>query len=97
MYISETGIEAELRPKWFDYICTEVHEAMAAGVPIHGICLYPVMNHPGWVDDRHCPNGLIDYDPKTMRRWPDEPLLAELRRQQERFAPMLEMERTAAA
>ncbi len=46
MYISETGIEAELRPKWFDYICTEVHEAMKAGVPIHGICLYPVMNHP---------------------------------------------------
>jgi beta-glucosidase/6-phospho-beta-glucosidase/beta-galactosidase len=96
MYISETGIEAELRPKWFDYICTEVYEAMAAGVPIHGICLYPVMNHPGWVDDRHCPNGLIDYDPKTMRRWPDEPLLAELRRQQERFAPMLTEEQPAA-
>jgi len=86
LYISETGIEADLRPKWFSYICTEVYEAMAMGVPIHGICLYPVMNHPGWVDDRHCPNGLIDYDPKTMRRWPDAPLLDELKRQQAKFA-----------
>lgn len=94
LYISETGIEARLRPAWLHYICDEVQDAMRDGTPIHGICLYPVMNHPGWVDDRHCPNGLIDYDRATKRRVFDGPLLAEFRRQQERFAmaPEADME-----
>ncbi len=86
MYISETGIEAELRPAWFAHVCRETAKALEAGLPMEGVCLYPVMNHPGWVDDRHCPNGLIDYDPATYRRWLDEPLLAELVRQQDMFA-----------
>lgn len=86
IFIAETGIEASLRPSWLNYVCGEVGKAMDDGTPIHGICLYPVMNHPGWDDDRHCPNGLIDYSPKTFERWLDEPLLAELQRQQAVFA-----------
>ena len=31
------------------------------GVPLVGLCLYPIVNHPGWDDDRHCQNGLWDY------------------------------------
>lgn len=86
MYIAETGIEADLRPAWFTYVSNEVFASMAEGVPIHGLCLYPVMNHPGWADDRHCPNGIIDYDPKTMRRWIEQPLAEALAQQQQHFA-----------
>jgi beta-glucosidase/6-phospho-beta-glucosidase/beta-galactosidase len=83
--IAETGIEAELRPVWLRSVCDEVAVAMAAGVPVEGICLYPVMNHPGWDDERHCPNGLIDYDRASFRRHVHQPLADELARQHERF------------
>jgi hypothetical protein len=83
MFIAETGIEAELRPAWFGYVCDEVFAAIEAGVPVGGICLYPVMNHPGWADDRHCPNGLIDYDRRSFRRSVHGPLAEELFRQQD--------------
>lgn len=59
--VAETGIEDDERPSWFHYVCDEVLRAIGEGVPILGICLYPVCNHPGWADNRHCHNGLWDY------------------------------------
>jgi polysaccharide biosynthesis protein PelF len=88
LFIAETGIEAELRPSWFRHVCGEVKLAIANGVPIHGICLYPVMNHPGWDDDRHCPNGLIDYSTETLERSVEKPLLLELQNQQAIFSKL---------
>jgi hypothetical protein len=61
MFISETGTEDLDRPGWLTYIAGEVRAAIDSGVPIHGICLYPILNHPGWDDDRHCYNGMWDY------------------------------------
>jgi len=61
LFLAETGAEDDFRPIWFNYACAEVVAAMKAGVPIEGICLYPIVNHPGWDDDRHCHNGLWDY------------------------------------
>jgi hypothetical protein len=81
--MAETGIEADLRAPWFRFVCGEVEAAEDMGVPMLGICLYPVMNHPGWDDDRHCPNGLIDYERATFARSTDPDLLAELIAQQE--------------
>lgn len=85
--IAETGIEGDLRAPWLRYVCSEARAATDAGVDLLGICLYPVMNHPGWDDDRHCPNGLIDYDRATFARSLDPHLLAELQRQQDIAAP----------
>lgn len=51
----------DARPEWLRYVCAEVRAAQAAGVPVEGICLYPVLNHLGWDDDRHCQNGLLDF------------------------------------
>jgi beta-glucosidase/6-phospho-beta-glucosidase/beta-galactosidase len=82
MVVAETGTEGKMRAPWLRYVCGEVWAAERAGANILGICLYPVMNHPGWDDDRHCPNGLIDYDRMTMARTLDPELLLELRRQQ---------------
>ncbi len=58
MFVAETGAENALRPDWFRYVWQEVQKTINSGVPVQGICLYPILNHPGWEDDRHCHNGL---------------------------------------
>ncbi len=73
MFISETGTEDDARADWFNYVCDEVVTAHALRLPVHGICLYPIVNHPGWEDDRYCCNGLFDYadaDGHRAIHWP---------------------------
>jgi hypothetical protein len=82
LFIAETGIEDEARPAWLRYIGYEVRRAIREGVPVHGVCLYPVVNHPGWEDDRHCHNGMWDYPDADGGREVYEPLLRELGSQQ---------------
>lgn len=79
--IAETGIENEARAEWFRYICSEVEIAKSLGVRIEGVCLYPIVNHPGWDDDRHCYNGLWDYADEFGNREIYEPLAEEVRRE----------------
>ncbi len=81
LFVSETGTENEDRPYWLAYIAGEVRAAIRAGVPVHGICLYPILNHPGWDDDRHCHNGLWDYASPGGDREIYKPLAHELARQ----------------
>jgi hypothetical protein len=85
LYISETGTEDEERVPWLRYVCQEVAAAMQEGIPVEGICLYPIMNHPGWVDDRHCYNGLWDYANERGEREIYEPLEEEIHRWQQVF------------
>jgi glycosyltransferase involved in cell wall biosynthesis len=59
IFVAETGIEAERRPDWIRYVYRETVAAMERGVPIEGICLYPILDHLGWDDDRPCENGLM--------------------------------------
>jgi hypothetical protein len=82
IFVAETGIEDETRPAWLRYMCNEVYGAMAEGVPLQGLCLYPILNHPGWDDERHCHNGLFDYADDQGRREVYEPLALELARQE---------------
>lgn len=86
LFIAETGIEDERRPEWLRYVCDEVMTAVLRGVPVEGICLYPIVNHPGWVDERHCHNGLWDYCNASGHRDIYTPLADELALQQARFA-----------
>lgn len=78
LFISETGREGDLRPEWFAMVCREVQAARAMGVPVEGVCLYPVLDHPGWDDDRDCANGLYRQSaaPGRLRAFP--PLLEEV-------------------
>ena len=85
LLLAETGIEDDERPSWFSYVAGEVLAAITNGVPVQGICLYPIVNHPGWVDDRHCHNGLWDYIGENDEREIYEPLADEVRRQIEIF------------
>lgn len=78
--IAETGAEDRLRAGWLRYVSSEVAAAVDAGIRIEGICLYPILNHPGWVDDRHCHCGLWDYADPHGNRPVHGPLARELRR-----------------
>jgi hypothetical protein len=90
LFVAETGIEDAARPAWFRYICKQVRLAMRAGAQVEGICLYPIVNHPGWVDDRHCHNGLWDYPDEQGNREIYEPLGRELLRQGKYFDALLQ-------
>jgi len=61
MIISETGAESEDRPIWLRYVVGQALQAIKNGCPLEGLTWYPIVNHPGWTDDRHCENGLWDY------------------------------------
>ncbi|HEX7295888.1 MAG TPA: hypothetical protein VF251_09075 [Pyrinomonadaceae bacterium] len=89
MFVAETGIEDEARPSWFRYVCKQVRAAMRGGVQLEGVCLYPIVNHPGWVDDRHCHNGLWDYADENGNREIYMPLAREIERQQRYFTTLL--------
>jgi beta-glucosidase/6-phospho-beta-glucosidase/beta-galactosidase len=96
MFIAETGIEDAFRPIWIQYVGDEVRAAIASGVPLEGICLYPILNHPGWEDDRHCHNGLWDYADESGQREIYEPLAHEIRRQCDQFGEPPRLQRAAA-
>lgn len=83
--LAETGIEDDRRPEWLRYVCDEVIIAMQHGIPVEGICLYPILDYPGWNDDRHCCTGLWGYADGCGNRDIYSPLAEELVRQQERI------------
>ena len=91
IFVSETGTEDCARAEWFTYVCNEVFAARRARVPVHGICLYPILNHPGWEDDRHCHNGLLDYADTAGNREIHWALANALLTQQQRFAASKEI------
>lgn len=80
LLISETGTEDERRGPWFRYVVDECREAMKDGVDLRGICVYPILNHPGWDDERHCLNGLWDFPDEYGNRQVFEPLEFEIGR-----------------
>lgn len=85
MFVSETGAEADKRGPWLDHVGSEVALAMQQGVPMEGICLYPVLDYPGWDNYRHCPTGLFGYADEQGERPLHAGLARQLRREHERF------------
>jgi beta-glucosidase/6-phospho-beta-glucosidase/beta-galactosidase len=86
LFIAETGAERSARPAWFRYVCDEVAEARRNGIPIEGVCIYPVTSFPGWDDSRHADVGLFSTPRADGTRRVYEPLASELRWQQEQRA-----------
>ncbi|MEZ4732725.1 MAG: hypothetical protein R3E79_36945 [Caldilineaceae bacterium] len=70
-----------------NYICSEVSTAMEAGVPIEGVCIYPICDYPGWDDERYCASGLWGYANEKGKRG-HMPLAEELERQQQFLPPL---------
>ncbi|MDY0885152.1 beta-glucosidase [Dongia soli] len=93
--IAETGSEGTARPSWLHYVCAEARAARDAGVQLLGICLYPILDYPGWDNDRRCQAGLLGEADITGQRKIYAALLEELRWQQQKEAlwtPLLPQE-----
>jgi len=59
LVLTETGAEEPDGDAWLAEVAAEVALALAAGVPVEGVCVYPVTDYLGWDNDRHCPCGPI--------------------------------------
>jgi hypothetical protein len=55
---SHCGID---RPNWINYVAKECADILEQGVPLWGICLYPIIDRPDWdhMQPWHC-SGLWD-------------------------------------
>ncbi len=61
LVMSETSHPGEDRPHWIRFIGTECGAAIRAGVPLLGICLYPIIDRPDWdFPDQWHKSGLWD-------------------------------------
>jgi beta-glucosidase/6-phospho-beta-glucosidase/beta-galactosidase len=92
LLISETSHVGVGRAEWIREITDEVVLAVTAGVPIEGICLYPILDRFEWENPSHWHNsGLWDYahEPDgTYRRVLNAEYAAELARCQLRLAAL---------
>ena len=61
LFISETSHFGVGRGKWIEEIAQEVYIARMQGVPVEGVCVYPIIDRPDWEDANHWHNsGLWD-------------------------------------
>ncbi|CAN5130193.1 hypothetical protein BH11BAC6_BH11BAC6_01480 [soil metagenome] len=68
--LTETSHPKEDRPLWITTIARECAAVIEAGVPLYGICLYPIIDRPDWdnPDDWH-QSGLWDIqDTQSLQR-----------------------------
>jgi len=84
MIIGETsGMEAG-REDWLRDVMEEALAAVAEGMDLHGVCLFPAVDMPDWHTGKWLHNGICDLleDGPALRRIPYQPFVEELRRWQ---------------
>jgi hypothetical protein len=87
LVISETSHWGAHRACWIRELADEADHLFDAGVPLGGICIYPIIGMFDWHRPRRwMPMGLWDCDSgRGMRRLVHRPMLDALARAQERF------------
>jgi beta-glucosidase/6-phospho-beta-glucosidase/beta-galactosidase len=48
--ITETAHVDDMRPTWLNHVADEVEAMLEAGIPLKGVCLYPILGMPEWHD-----------------------------------------------
>ena len=87
LFVAETGTEGDARAGWLGLVGGEVAAAIAAGSDVGGLCLYPILDFPGWDNGRDCQNGLWGRADEDGHRPIHPPLGVELNRQRRLFSP----------
>ncbi|WP_198598271.1 beta-glucosidase [Mangrovicella endophytica] len=87
--ILETGAEGTARAAWLHYVVGEVAAAIEDGVPLAGVCLYPILDYAGWQNGRLCPVGLLSIADERGERVLDRAFAEELASQQRRIERLL--------
>lgn len=75
--ISETGSFGEFRLQWWERTFKEIEEGLNAGLPICGVCAYPILDRPDTAGFLLPESGLWDFnqtDPE-LKRIPYTPVL----------------------
>jgi beta-glucosidase/6-phospho-beta-glucosidase/beta-galactosidase len=63
LFVSETSHCGAHRAGWLRYVTSEVLQAITLGVPVLGICIYPVLDRPDWDDpERWHQSGIWDLE-----------------------------------
>ena len=90
--ITETTHVNEGRPGWLRYVTDEAEAMLEAGVPLRGVCLYPILGMPEWHSDEWTPMGLWDlvHDGTRLVREVCEPMLRELERAHQVLTPKVQ-------
>lgn len=82
IFLSETSHFGIGRGPWIAEIGEEARAALAAGIPLEGVCLYPILDRPDWDNEQHWHNsGLWDLEHQpdgTLQRVLHEPYYADL-------------------
>jgi beta-glucosidase/6-phospho-beta-glucosidase/beta-galactosidase len=92
LIISETSHVDDMRPIWLRTVADECEKLLEEGVPLRGVCLYPVLGMPEWHEPENWARmGLWDLEPRgdSLERRPYVPMfeaLREVRRIEGRFA-----------
>jgi hypothetical protein len=86
--LSETSHPGIDRPSWMQYIGEETINMLKQGLPLWGVCLYPIIDRPDW-DNTQCwhHSGLWDAvleQGKPPRRVLNEPYAAALQEAREK-------------
>lgn len=88
--ITETSHRDEMRPVWLRELTGECEALLEQGVPLRGVCLYPILGMPEWhAQEEWTRMGLWDLHPgeDTLHRVLCEPMLAALHEAQHLEAP----------
>lgn len=88
LLITETSHVGEMREVWMSELSSECERLLSEGIPLRGVCIYPVLGMPEW----HEPGiwtrmGLWDLEERRgkLARVPYEPMLRSLREAQARL------------
>jgi hypothetical protein len=86
LFIGETSHFGVGRADWIREIAAELWNAHGAGIPLEGVCLFPIIDRMDWSDPNHWHNsGLWDLKRRedgTLQRVLNEEYAEELRRSQ---------------
>ena len=89
LLITETAHVDDMRPVWLAYVADESENLLNDGVPLRGVCLYPVLGMPEWhAQEQWTLMGLWDLAAKeaTLGRELCAPMLKALQKAQRRIA-----------
>lgn len=97
LLITETAHVDDMRPWWLNYVADEAELAVGAGVPLRGVCLYPILGMPEWHEqDTWMSMGLWDCVPtnSSLSRELCMPMYEALQRAQ-RIEKLIALQRAA--
>ena len=94
MIIAETSGLAEGRPAWLKDVMEESLAAVASGIDLHGICLFPGVDMPDWHKGNWLHNGICDLHEADgdLVRTPYGPYVDELRHWQKLLNRVTELD-----